>query len=151
MSVPEVAFVIKLPVLAHGLGAYRWLQEDVMADSLQVSCQSSSGCMEATVADDAVQCVFILAHGFLWTDEDWIPIIKAVSESSRCISLDLPSQGRSELQQYAVLNEATNPSLSLETLAEVLTNLKEINPGFIPSGRYSSAPYTVPVPWPPSL
>ncbi|KAI4302200.1 hypothetical protein MLD38_037978 [Melastoma candidum] len=157
-----------LPI-AHGLGTYQWLLEDVMANSFQVSRQPGSGYMEASVADAAgllhdVQVnpdaitgrliedellnyneyidlygvhysirvidngrrtnnVFVFLHGFLGTGEDWIPIIKAISGSSRCISLDLPSHGRSKLQQYGALNEAAKLSLSFEILAEVLANL----------------------------
>lgn len=39
-----------LPI-AHGLGTYQWLKDDVVANSFRASRQPGSGCVEAAVAD----------------------------------------------------------------------------------------------------
>lgn len=62
-------------------------------------------------------------HGFLGTGDDWIPIMKAISGSSRCISLDLPGHGKSKLQGYVAANETDEPSLSFKTVAKALAKL----------------------------
>nr|GMD80396.1 protein PHYLLO, chloroplastic isoform X1 [Ipomoea batatas] len=55
------------------------------------------------IGESANNNVIVFLHGFLGTGEDWIPIMKAMSGSARCISIDLPGHGRSKLQDRAVL------------------------------------------------
>lgn len=39
------------PSIAHGLGTYSWLKEDVTTTPLKISCNPDSGSVEASVAD----------------------------------------------------------------------------------------------------
>lgn len=39
------------PAVAHGLGTYYWLKEDVATTPLKISCNPDSGFVEASVAD----------------------------------------------------------------------------------------------------
>lgn len=41
------------PSIAHGLGTYKWLKEDVVTSPLGICQSRSSGCVEASVADAA--------------------------------------------------------------------------------------------------
>ncbi|XP_057995658.1 protein PHYLLO, chloroplastic [Hevea brasiliensis] len=58
--------------------------------------------------------VVLFLHGFLETGEDWMSIMKAISGSARCISIDLPGQGGSKMQNCEAKQEAT---LSVEIVA----------------------------------
>lgn len=40
-----------VPSIAHGLGTYRWLKEDVTFEPLSISRNQYSGCIEASVVD----------------------------------------------------------------------------------------------------
>ncbi|KAE9461606.1 hypothetical protein C3L33_06488, partial [Rhododendron williamsianum] len=41
------------PTIAHGLGTYRWLKEDITAEPLNIYCNPSSGFIEASIDDAA--------------------------------------------------------------------------------------------------
>ncbi|KAF5939889.1 hypothetical protein HYC85_021056 [Camellia sinensis] len=50
--------------------------------------------------------VLVFLHRFLGTGEDWIPIMKAISGSARCIAVDLPGHGRSKMQNHGMREAA---------------------------------------------
>ncbi|XP_028062359.1 protein PHYLLO, chloroplastic-like [Camellia sinensis] len=87
------------PSIAHGLGNYGWLKEDITSEPLNICRNPCSGFIEAYVDDagrllgnfqvDNKNNVLVFLHGFLGTVEDWIPIMKAISGSARCIAVDL--------------------------------------------------------------
>ncbi|KAL2905213.1 Protein PHYLLO chloroplastic [Bienertia sinuspersici] len=156
--------------VAHGLGTYKWLKEDLTLDPLVISRQSKSRNVGASV-DDAdrvlhnfqINCKTILKrsieehisiydvavevedfsyvikvqemgenrddnallflHGFLGTSEDWTSIMKALSGSAKCFSVDLPGHGRSKLQSCYSVNHNQGQSLSIEVVSAVLNQL----------------------------
>lgn len=65
--------------------------------------------------------VVVFLHGFLGTSEDWIPIMKSMSASSRCIAFDLPGHGGSKMQFNDDMDEGTN--MSMKVVADVLHKL----------------------------
>ncbi|XP_016572692.2 protein PHYLLO, chloroplastic isoform X3 [Capsicum annuum] len=154
--------------VAHGLGTYQWLREDVSRRPLMFGYNPSNGVVEASVTDagqilqrfqfnqDAVggdftfrevhayefvadlegtsiclnvqeigknddSSVVVFLHGFLGTGEDWISIMEAISGSARCIAVDLPGHGRSNLlgQDYGL----EEPGLSIMAFAKILQQL----------------------------
>lgn len=154
--------------VAHGLGTYRWLKEDVITLPLSISRGACSGFMEASVVnsgetlvnfninqksvvrnfkfekvqkhqlkvevegvtfsidvqevgDEKNDNVVVFLHGFLGTSEDWIPIMKAMSTSSRCIAFDLPGHGGSKMHVDDEL--APGVDLSVKVVAEMLNKL----------------------------
>ncbi|KAK9676085.1 hypothetical protein RND81_11G052600 [Saponaria officinalis] len=171
--------------VAHGLGTYSWLEEDVTVDSLPIYRQPhnqhlgasitdadrllrnfkmnpkaliksySDVCVSAyqldvkvgrfsysinvlEVGDNDNSNVLIFLHGFLGTGQDWIPIMKALSGSAKCISIDLPGHGRSKIQPCDGGSRIGEPSLSIEAVAEVLSQLLEkIVPGKVILVGYS--------------
>lgn len=46
-------------------------------------------------------CVFL--HGFLGDKEDWLPIMRALALTHRCVALDLPGHGRTLVTSTGVL------------------------------------------------
>ncbi|XP_065879910.1 protein PHYLLO, chloroplastic isoform X2 [Euphorbia lathyris] len=133
------------PAVAHGLGTYRWLKQDVTTIPLGIRYFPCTGFLGASVTDaihllrsfqinqnvirrtsteehvctyhlavnlKELSCsikvhdigpksdnnVLIFLHGFLGTGEDWISIMKTISGSARCISIDLPGHGGSKMQ-----------------------------------------------------
>ncbi|XP_018715157.2 protein PHYLLO, chloroplastic isoform X4 [Eucalyptus grandis] len=158
------------PPIAHGLGTYQWLKDDVTTDPLKISHHPNSECVEANIADasrllqnfqvnhkvmvrkstdeevrrynlmvklkgnqysiNAIEVghetqdnVLVFLHGFLGTCEEWIPIMKAISGTARCISIDLPGHGNSVGQSHATEEAAETPRLSIEIIADVLHNV----------------------------
>ncbi|XP_056164428.1 protein PHYLLO, chloroplastic isoform X3 [Syzygium oleosum] len=156
------------PPIAHGLGTYQWLKDDVTTDPLKISHHPNSECVEANIADasrllqnfqvndkvivrkstdeevrrynlmvnlkgesysiNAIEVgqetdnVLVFLHGFLGTCEEWIPIMKAISGSARCISINLPGHGNSVGQSHATEEAAEKPRLPIEKIADVLCN-----------------------------
>ncbi|KAJ8564701.1 hypothetical protein K7X08_001161 [Anisodus acutangulus] len=154
--------------IAHGLGTFQWLREDVSRKPLMIGYNPHNGVVVASVTDagqnlqhfqfnqDAVvrdctsrevhtyefvadlegtsiclnvqeigknddSSVVVFLHGFLGTGGDWIPIMKAISGSARCIAVDLPGHGRSKLlDQVYGLEE---PGLSIMAFANILQHL----------------------------
>ncbi|KAG6654050.1 hypothetical protein CIPAW_05G119100 [Carya illinoinensis] len=173
--------------LAHGLGTYRWLEEDVTTAPLRIDRDPSSGFIEASVADanrvlqklqinhnvirrkftgeqvstyqlnvdmkgfscsvkvhevgqrtNASDDTVLFLHGFLGTGEDWIPIMKGISGSARCISIDIPFHGGSKIQNHSAKDATQHPSLSIEVVADVLYKMiKQITPGKVICVGYS--------------
>lgn len=63
----------------------------------------------------------LFLHGFLGTGRDWLPIMKALSSSFRCIAVDLPGHGLTD-----VLNQHQNTgdmSISMKVVSDALLNL----------------------------
>lgn len=80
----------------------------------------------------------LFLHGFLGTGEDWIPIMKAISGSTRCISVDLPSHGGSKIQNHGAKDATQHPSLSIEAVADILYKMStQITPGKVICVGYS--------------
>ncbi|KAH9297375.1 hypothetical protein KI387_029057, partial [Taxus chinensis] len=180
------------PVIAHGLGTYSWLCDDVMKKRLQFQVYPKGDRIEVDVKDaatilqtmvvnpDTVKpgCVIpniksykltvlyketrfsfhvmdtginnqtgniqektlLFLHGFLGTGKDWLPMMEALSLSARCISIDLPGHGKTNVQKNynTVQNNGnaqipslevngqgnlTDTSFSIEVLAEVISEL----------------------------
>ncbi|KAL6961689.1 hypothetical protein U1Q18_002488 [Sarracenia purpurea var. burkii] len=174
------------PSIAHGLGTYRWLKEDVTSEPLNIHRSPYSGLIEASV-DDAgrilekfqvnhkvilrtftgeevhkyqltvdsegfsfsinvqeigpsiVNNVVMFLHGFLGTGEDWIPIMKAMSGSVRCIAVDLPAHGGSKKQNHGTMETAREPSLSIDAVANILHKLI----GNITTGKVTLVGYSM--------
>ncbi|KAK1425534.1 hypothetical protein QVD17_20887 [Tagetes erecta] len=154
--------------VAHGLGTYKWLKEDVTTDPLCIHRGAVNGFMEASVyyacqtlvnvninqnsvtqslkaeevrnyqlkidvegvtfsinvqelGDKRNDNVVVFLHGFLGTSGDWIPIMKAMSTSSRCIAFDLPGHGGSKTQFNVDMDKGAN--MSMKVVADVLHKL----------------------------
>ncbi|KAH9772168.1 protein PHYLLO [Citrus sinensis] len=81
--------------------------------------------------------ILLFLHGFLGTGEEWIPIMKAVSGSARCISIDLPGHGGSKMQNH-VAKATQEITLSIDVIADVLYKLiEQITPGKVTLVGYS--------------
>ncbi|GAB4828987.1 hypothetical protein Ancab_018646 [Ancistrocladus abbreviatus] len=153
--------------IAHGLGTYQWLKEDVTLDPLKICQNPYSGDLEASIyeadrllrnfqinhsvvlrnsSEELVHTywlnlesdgfnyttevqeigknsnndILLFLHGFLGTGQDWIPIMKAISGSVRCISVDLPGHGKSKVQCCTSKDAAEEHRLSVEVVAALL-------------------------------
>ncbi|TYG79762.1 hypothetical protein ES288_D02G162700v1 [Gossypium darwinii] len=158
--------------VAHGLGTYRWLEEDITTDPLGIGRNPSTGFIEASVADathllhkfqmnhnfihrtftgekvlgyhldlDSNDFSFsvnvqeigqrnngstiLFLHGFLGTNEEWVPIMHAISGSARCISVDLPGHGATKIKNCGDDKAALRSLLSIEIIADLLLKLIE--------------------------
>ncbi|KAL4586503.1 hypothetical protein LXL04_011139 [Taraxacum kok-saghyz] len=151
----------ELPVsdVAHGLGTYKWLKEDVITNSFSIRGSQASvfdagqtltnfninqnsvtktfqyykvrnyevkvnvngitfSINVKELGDKTNDKVIVFVHGFLGTSDDWIPIMSAMSASSRCIAVDLPGHGCSKMHAN---NNDTH--ISMEIVAEMLQKL----------------------------
>ena len=83
--------------------------------------------------------VLLFLHGFLGTGEDWITIMKAISGSARCISIDLPGHGESTTQKNDCdVHGVEEPSFSMEVVANLLYKLiHHLAPGKVNLVGYS--------------
>lgn len=156
--------------VAHALGTYRWLREDVTSESLRICGRPNNEVVEASI-ENAVQLnlnfkinpsvvqrsyinehvqkyhmtvdcgefscsfqvlevgkveentVFVFLHGFLGCGEDWIPIMKALSTTARCISIDLPGHGRSIIDGHVQTETRQGRHVSIEAVASILSKL----------------------------
>lgn len=156
--------------VAHGLGTYKWLKEDISLDPLVICRQAKSRYMGASIdnahrvlgnfqlncnaitkrsieepistyqlgveIDDCSYLIkvhemgerrdgntILFLHGFLGTGDDWTPIMKALSGSAKCVSVDLPGHGRSIIQSCDSVNPNGGQRLSVEVVAAVLSQL----------------------------
>ncbi|KAK8925900.1 hypothetical protein KSP39_PZI018177 [Platanthera zijinensis] len=64
--------------------------------------------------------VVVFLHGFLGSSRDWIPLMKALSITTRCISIDLPGHGESCASWHNLIQEPYQP---IKTVAEMLLKL----------------------------
>ncbi|KAL9420500.1 hypothetical protein AB3S75_038135 [Citrus x aurantiifolia] len=143
--------------LAQGLGTYQWLKEDNLQINNDVICKTSMEeqvlryqlnvnskdfCSFIKVQEigqriDIQENILLFLHGFLGTGEEWIPIMKAVSGSARCISIDLPGHGGSKMQNH-VAKATQEITLSIDVVADVLYKLiEQITPGKVTLVGYS--------------
>lgn len=67
--------------------------------------------------------VVIFLHGFLGTGEDWVPMMKALSATTRCISIDLPGHGKSYMRRHNDTNAKQEKCFSFEAMADLLHKL----------------------------
>ncbi|CAK9155708.1 unnamed protein product [Ilex paraguariensis] len=67
--------------------------------------------------------VLVFLHGLFGTGEDWIPIMKAISGSARCVAIDLPGHGGSKLQKMSDHEAAQEPNWSIEVVGDMLCKL----------------------------
>ncbi|XP_022992379.1 protein PHYLLO, chloroplastic isoform X2 [Cucurbita maxima] len=174
------------PSIAHGLGTFRWLDEDVTVNPLRIGRDPHSGIIEASAAEanrllksfqinqkfvrrkfteEQVRRykltvdskgfsylikvlevgqrtndnVLLFLHGFLGTGEDWITIMKAISGSARCISIDLPGHGESTTQKNDCdVHGVEEPNFSMEVVANLLYKLiHHLAPGKVNLVGYS--------------
>ncbi|KAL8518400.1 hypothetical protein ACS0TY_009692 [Phlomoides rotata] len=90
---------------------------------------------ETGESNDGSAVVFL--HGFLGTGEDWIPIMNAISSSTRCIAVDLPGHGGSRLQ-YHGKNSSERPNLSIDVVTDILCKVLDgLSPGKVTLVGYS--------------
>ncbi|KAG9448639.1 hypothetical protein H6P81_008604 [Aristolochia fimbriata] len=157
----------KISTVAHGLGTYQWLKEDVVTPPIKICVNPHSEMVEASVHDAGcllqsvqinseviqrnyhdkdiqtyqvkadcmgVTCVLevwetgsnvqdkvlVFLHGFLGTGEDWIPVMKGLSATSRCISINLPGHGRSNIMELACSENDGEFIMTIGLIADVL-------------------------------
>ena len=65
----------------------------------------------------------LFLHGFLGDGDDWIPMMKALSFSTRCISVDLPGHGESETRWKKVNVKERERQMSIELVGDILHRL----------------------------
>ncbi|KAH6797875.1 2-oxoglutarate decarboxylase/hydro-lyase/magnesium ion-binding protein [Perilla frutescens var. hirtella] len=114
------------------------VQEEVKEYQIAVDTEGASfsiNVLETGESNDGSTVVFL--HGFLGTGGDWIPIMKAISSSTRCIAIDLPGHGGSKLQYHGD-NVSDRPNLSIDVMADVLCKvLNKLTPGKVTLVGYS--------------
>ncbi|CAL5349997.1 unnamed protein product [Camellia sinensis] len=132
-------------VVAHGLGTYCWLKEDITAESLNIRRNPCSGFIEASV-DDAGRLLGnsqvhnkVILRNFTGEEvHKYHNENNAISGSTRCIAVDLPSHGRSKMQNHGIREVAQERSLSIEVVADILQKLiQNITPGKVTLVGYS--------------
>lgn len=67
--------------------------------------------------------VLVFLHGFLGSGEDWIPTMKALSTSARCIAVDLPGHGESVIDGDTQIESRQKPHIPIEAIANILSKL----------------------------
>ncbi|KAB2090362.1 hypothetical protein ES319_A03G118500v1 [Gossypium barbadense] len=73
----------------------------------------------------ALGSTILFLHGFLGTNEEWVPIMHAISGSARCISVDLPGHGATKIKNCGDDKAALRSLLSIEIIADLLLKLIE--------------------------
>ncbi|KAK4779911.1 hypothetical protein SAY87_016017 [Trapa incisa] len=157
------------PPVAHGLGTFRWLQEDVTTYPVKIGQNPINGFFEASASDaneylkkfhinkkiinrefakeelhkyhlnvdldgsshsikvldigQGNDNVVVFLHGFLGSSEDWMAIMKGISGSARCISIDLPGHGESRVKSSN--GKAWGQRLSIEVVASIVLKTME--------------------------
>lgn len=156
--------------VAHGLGTYQWLKEDVATKYLEFHAAPNGDKIEASIENadnflryfqikdqivqrtctgeqlkiyrkevngDLFSCSFklqeagsntknkvvVCLHGFLGTSQDWLPVMKALSPTARCISIDLPGHGESQVQWHMEKGSEQKLNISVESVADMLMQL----------------------------
>ncbi|KAL7603912.1 hypothetical protein Lser_V15G15247 [Lactuca serriola] len=149
--------------VAHGLGTYKWLKDDVIITESLCFTKSQASVFDAgqtltnfkinrnsvfrsfeseklrnytqkvdvegmtfsinvkELGDKRNDNVIVFLHGFLGSSEDWIPIMNAMSASSRCIAIDLPGHGGSKMD--AIDDVAQGVELSMQVVTDMLEKL----------------------------
>ncbi|KAF2321397.1 hypothetical protein GH714_040986 [Hevea brasiliensis] len=113
--------------------------DQVRTYHLAVNSKDFSGSIKVQeVGETNNDNVVIFLHGFLGTGEDWISIMKAISGSARCISIDLPGHGRSRMKNCGCKDAKQEATLSVEIVAHLFYNLiQDITPGKVALVGYS--------------
>lgn len=78
-------------------------------------------CFFYQVDDSSPTLLFL--HGLLGTGYEWLPVIRPLSSSFRCIAVDLPGHGITS-QEYQQSNMAAN-KVSMELVCNALVTLLE--------------------------
>ncbi|XP_006647426.2 protein PHYLLO, chloroplastic [Oryza brachyantha] len=91
-----------------------FMQVDGDNFSYQVKLREAGDCKNEKVV--------LFLHGFLGTNEDWVPMMKALSPSARVISVDLPGHGESEILEHDVEN-SNQISITVQSIADLLLKL----------------------------
>ncbi|KAL3510951.1 hypothetical protein ACH5RR_030352 [Cinchona calisaya] len=95
-------------------------QENVHEYRLKVDLEGFSFSLNVLEMGKSIAgSVIVFLHGFLGTGKDWIPLMKAISKSARCVAIDLPGHGGSKLQ----IDSKAKPSLSIDVIADMLCQL----------------------------
>ncbi|OVA12536.1 Thiamine pyrophosphate enzyme [Macleaya cordata] len=81
---------------------------------------------ETGIETDADTNVLVFLHGFLGTGEDWSSVMKALSSSARCISIDLPGHGGSKIQYHGNNKARQESTMSSEIISDLLCQLIRI-------------------------
>ncbi|PKU61520.1 protein PHYLLO, chloroplastic isoform X1 [Dendrobium catenatum] len=96
--------------------------EQVKSYKSEVDCNGLSCSFKLMEAGGNKDGNLIFLHGFLGSGQDWIPLMKAFSATTRCISIDLPGHGDSCVQWHKK-NLTQEPYQSIESVAEMLLQL----------------------------
>lgn len=65
----------------------------------------------------------LFLHGFLGTGHDWLPIMRALSSSFRCIAVDLPGHGLTKVNsQHGTTGDF---SISMKVVSDALVKLHD--------------------------
>ncbi|ONK69405.1 uncharacterized protein A4U43_C05F22510 [Asparagus officinalis] len=67
--------------------------------------------------------IVVFLHGFLGTSQDWIPVMKAMSATARCLSIDLPGHGHSLAYWRMNKKPEKGYDISVESVADGLMKL----------------------------
>jgi len=66
----------------------------------------------------------LFLHGFLGTGRDWLPIMRALSSSFRCLAVDLPGHGLTGVHnQHGQKTGNNTVNVSMEEVSEALLKL----------------------------
>lgn len=71
----------------------------------------------------AINKVIVFLHGFLGTSREWIPVMNAMSATTRCISIDLPGHGNSQPHWHITKESKQRFDISVESVADILMKL----------------------------
>ncbi|KAK4479847.1 hypothetical protein RD792_015390 [Penstemon davidsonii] len=114
-------------------------REEVKEYQLEVDSEGVSFSVNVIETGESTNgTVAVFLHGFLGTGEDWIPIMKAISSSTRCIAIDLPGHGGSKLQYHNENNILEQPNLSIDVIVNILRKvLNTLTPGKVILVGYS--------------
>ncbi|XP_077237681.1 2-oxoglutarate decarboxylase/hydro-lyase/magnesium ion-binding protein isoform X2 [Tasmannia lanceolata] len=114
-------------------------EEQVRTYLLAVDCEDLSCSFKVhDVGININNKVIVFLHGFLGTGEDWVPIMKALSATTRCISIDLPGHGRSQIHRHADAGAKQERNISIEVITDLLNKvISDITPGKIVLVGYS--------------
>ncbi|XP_062111267.1 protein PHYLLO, chloroplastic isoform X2 [Humulus lupulus] len=94
---------------------------DIRRYLLPVDVNGVSYCIQVQeIGESSHDNILIFLHGFLGTSEDWTAIMKAVSRGARCISIDLPGHGGTQIQYHGDKNTILRTRLSIEVVADVV-------------------------------
>ncbi|KAM6548265.1 hypothetical protein CsatB_019941 [Cannabis sativa] len=123
----------------HNIICKEYTGEEVRSYLLPVDVNGISYCIQVQeIGESSHDNILIFLHGFLGTSEDWIAIMKAVSRGARCISINLPGHGRTQIQYLGDKDTILRTRLSIEVVADVVhTVINHITPEKVTVVGYS--------------